>query len=885
MPKQTRLSTADSGVYFVELADEDQSFFIRYKQNGKSYEERAGRSSQGWNAEKASCLRKERLSSVNPLGRYSWKGKGELEGDYNWTFSKIFEAYLRLRPDLKGRENDVYRFRNYLKVDFGDITPSEVISGDIERLTHKLHNQQLKPATVKHVLELLRRLANFAFKKKFCPGLNFKIQMPSVENQKTEKLTQEQLEKLMRVLDEEPDKQVSNIVRLVLYTGLRRGEVFSLKWKDIDFYEKTIILRSKKKEKYVVLPMNEMAEKVLAEHAQSGAKSEFVFPSRGGKKRTECKRPLLRIKKNARLSDDFRLLQGLRHVYASMLASSGEVDMETLQTLLTHKSPLMTQRYAHLREDALRNSYEEIVQEQISHTQDSFEEKPITYDDESTDQYQKVSVEEDLSELADQSRADDHRFETNEENERLEDGLESIEAEFKEHETEYIEVNVDPIKMEVDMDEIVSAEELAEAVADWQHTEFKDQSVDAYYSAETNEENEHLEEERIAVEVEINEQETEYLEVDLDPIKMEVDLDEIVSAEEFTEIVEELHEYQTKPENKESDYIDELTAEIIETEEILEVEIDQEVYRAFAEENLEKDYVIGPTENLILKEDLFTKTEAMEEISEISEEHVESIYTGETSEEEIPSEEIDFQIKEEEVIFNNYSENKDPDTHEVSDESIEASEGEFSEKDNVTQINDYKSENSDIGYSVIEQQEYKATETLLDNLVKEKEIDYSNRNAELFDFIAEAENLKNTSNSNETINDELRVEDHSLVQNFTSEDDADEKLVEKMKAVSKNGENSVHTSKNTEGLNLSVAKSGKYNVSRSTTYKNPERLNSLKDVKIDLELNPENKESVINSASATRSSISELKKELMSFSDLIKSTPTKLKSSVEPQNP
>ena len=41
---------------------------------------------------------------------------------------------------------------------------------------------------------------------------------------------------------------------------------------------------------------------------------------------------------------------GLRHVYASMLASSGQVDMYTLQKLLTHKSPAMTQRYAHLRD-------------------------------------------------------------------------------------------------------------------------------------------------------------------------------------------------------------------------------------------------------------------------------------------------------------------------------------------------------------------------------------------------------------------------------------------------------------------------------------------------------------------------------------------------------
>ena len=39
-----------------------------------------------------------------------------------------------------------------------------------------------------------------------------------------------------------------------------------------------------------------------------------------------------------------------------MLASSGQVDLYTLQKLLTHKSAAMTQRYAHLRDDALRQA-------------------------------------------------------------------------------------------------------------------------------------------------------------------------------------------------------------------------------------------------------------------------------------------------------------------------------------------------------------------------------------------------------------------------------------------------------------------------------------------------------------------------------------------------
>ena len=55
------------------------------------------------------------------------------------------------------------------------------------------------------------------------------------------------------------------------------------------------------------------------------------------------------------------LLHGLRHTYASILASSGQVDMYTLQKLLTHKSPQMTQRYAHLRDETLKRASDLIV--------------------------------------------------------------------------------------------------------------------------------------------------------------------------------------------------------------------------------------------------------------------------------------------------------------------------------------------------------------------------------------------------------------------------------------------------------------------------------------------------------------------------------------------
>jgi site-specific recombinase XerD len=284
------------------------------------------------------------------------QSNSDLLSQQDWTFSKIFSEYLRLRNKLKGRANDIYRFKNYLEKEFANTTPSCVTQDDIERFKHNLQNRELKPATIRHVLELLRRLANFAAKNNLCSGLSFKIQMPKVENYKTEELSNAQLQKLMQVLEEESDIQVSNLVRLALYTGMRRGELFNLNWGDIDFYNKTITVKSDKKGDQPTIPLNDMAEKVLVEHAHTENGSKFVFPGRGGKKRTECKRPLLRIRKKAGLPDDFRILQGLRHVYASMLVSSGKVDLETLQSLLTQKSPLMTQRYAHLLDESQTNS-------------------------------------------------------------------------------------------------------------------------------------------------------------------------------------------------------------------------------------------------------------------------------------------------------------------------------------------------------------------------------------------------------------------------------------------------------------------------------------------------------------------------------------------------
>jgi len=223
----------------------------------------------------------------------------------------------------------------------------------VDRLRIKLLKKR-SPGTVRNILELLRRIINFGIKKGLCVGPGFRIELPRVNNEKTEDLTPEQLQSLLKAIDADSNTYAGNMMKMALYTGMRRGELFKLKWKDIDFDRGFIELVDPKGGPDQKIPLNDAVRDLLNSHPRT--QSVYVFPGRGGNRRTDINHQVSRIKKAARLPADFRALHGLRHVYASMLASSGQVDMFTLQKLLTHKSPLMTQRYAHLRDEALRRA-------------------------------------------------------------------------------------------------------------------------------------------------------------------------------------------------------------------------------------------------------------------------------------------------------------------------------------------------------------------------------------------------------------------------------------------------------------------------------------------------------------------------------------------------
>ena len=351
--KVERIKTNYPGVYYIMSKATDgrpeKIYYIFYRKGGKQIEEKAGRQFQNdMTPARAARIRGQRIEG----GASNQERRDEAKQEV-WTVTRLWQGYSADKPITKSLTTDRSRFQKFIEPALGKKEPRELSPLDVDRLrisTAKNH----KPQTVKHVIALLVRIINYGARLGLCPGLGFKPPTIKVHNLKTEDLSPEQLATLMEAINEDHDYQAANFMRLALCTGMRRGELFKLMWADIDFERGYITIRGPKGGKDQIIPLNQAAREVLESHPRD--ESPFVFPGREGRQRTRYPKGIDAIRERAGLPPDFRPLHGLRHVYASMLASSGQVDLYTLQKLLTHKSAAMTQRYAHLRDETLRRA-------------------------------------------------------------------------------------------------------------------------------------------------------------------------------------------------------------------------------------------------------------------------------------------------------------------------------------------------------------------------------------------------------------------------------------------------------------------------------------------------------------------------------------------------
>lgn len=167
----------------------------------------------------------------------------------------------------------------------------------------------------------------------------------NIENTRHRFLTEKEW-KILRTALPEP---LRSIAEISVMRGLRIGEVLGLDWNDIDFRRDEIRLDFTKNGRPRMVPLEGAAEALKRQPGRKGP----VFMSLKGERFTVpyVSQAVSKIAKGAKIPN-FRF-HDLRHTFASWYVQRGG-DLYRLQLILGHRSPAMTQRYAHLRIDDLR---------------------------------------------------------------------------------------------------------------------------------------------------------------------------------------------------------------------------------------------------------------------------------------------------------------------------------------------------------------------------------------------------------------------------------------------------------------------------------------------------------------------------------------------------
>lgn len=133
---------------------------------------------------------------------------------------------------------------------------------------------------------------------------------------------------------------------VALNTGMRRGELFGLPWRNVKIADRVITVTGKtaKSDKTRKIPMNQEVVDLLREWKKETGLDELVFPSEHGGRLDNVKRAWKTAREAANLPE--LRFHDLRHTFATNLIQKG-VDLETVRDLLGHYDITITQRYLH----------------------------------------------------------------------------------------------------------------------------------------------------------------------------------------------------------------------------------------------------------------------------------------------------------------------------------------------------------------------------------------------------------------------------------------------------------------------------------------------------------------------------------------------------------
>ena len=273
------------------------------------------------------------------------------------------EAQQRTLTDLLDRylSEHAARRANYprertsvrtLKAFFGNpkldhVTPKQIVAYKNQRYV-----DGVKPATINRELATLKKAFNLARREwEWCMDNPVcRVSMERENNTRDRWLTMDEETRLLHAAS----PWLRELMVFAIHSGMRLGEILGLTWAGVDLFRRTVTVFKAKNGERRTIPLNQTALALLRHKVGSRSMDMMlVFPSEAQTRlnASNISRSLHRALEKAKMTDFH--FHDLRHTCATRMVQAG-VDLYKVQRILGHKSPIMTQRYAHHSPESLR---------------------------------------------------------------------------------------------------------------------------------------------------------------------------------------------------------------------------------------------------------------------------------------------------------------------------------------------------------------------------------------------------------------------------------------------------------------------------------------------------------------------------------------------------
>jgi len=287
-------------------------------------------------------------------------------------FEKLIEAYLEWASENhKSPERDHSACKNLL-AHFSGKNIYSLNLWEVEKYKSERKKQGRQPETINKELGVIRRMFNLAtegaLRVKSAKNPIEGLKLLKVPPMKTRTYSSLEFQKLY----EAAPNHFKPILLCAYITGMRRGEIANLKWRDVHFEDEYIYVAETKTDEPRTIPICESLLSTLLQMKKE-SDCEFVFTTPNGKpytSKTVWKTTWGSTLKSSGIPRG--RFHDFRHTFMTDLIVDEKEDFATVMALSGHKSMSMLKRYTHAKQEAKKTAMKKRENYVIISTMDTY---------------------------------------------------------------------------------------------------------------------------------------------------------------------------------------------------------------------------------------------------------------------------------------------------------------------------------------------------------------------------------------------------------------------------------------------------------------------------------------------------------------------------------